>query len=199
MTMGSMNKANINAISFEFASSVETNDDQVLVMLDGRCLIGGAGSDRIGIDPPAFFSQRSLMEGGELLIGRCGCGAIGCDDERMRVELASDSVIWWDRHGRSHVFDRIQYMQAIAEATSSTQWESAQRRAERLVSQLDFSPLEEAGYHFEWASARIGCGKIVLSFGAGGTQRIFEIGCDHDDPDDAVRNVRRWIAEFRAH
>lgn len=188
---------NTGVISFEFSPSPETGDDQVLILVDGCHFISTANNSRIGIDPTGFFNQRSLLEGGDLLIARCDCGIVGCDDLRIQVVVTGDSVLWQGRHGSSQAFDREQYVQAIAKAASSTEWESMQRRAERLVSMIDFSPLEEAGYRFEWASARIGYGKVVLSFDYSGAQRIFEIGCDHNNPEDAMRNVRRWVTEFR--
>jgi len=188
---------NTGVISFKFSSSPESGDDQVIVLVDGRDLISTIKVDRIGVDPPEFFNQRSLLEGGDLLIARCGCGVVGCDDLRIQVVVTDNNIIWQGLYGGAQSFDREQYMQEIAKAASSTEWESMQRRAERLVSMIDFSPLEEAGYRFEWASARIGYGKIVLSFNFSGQQRLFEIGCDHNNPEDAVRNVRRWVTEFR--
>jgi hypothetical protein len=186
------------AISFAFAPSPGTNDDQVLVLADDSDLMKMIGSDGLGVDPPEFFAQSSLLEGGDLLIGRCRCGVIGCGDVRVKVAVTDDSVLWRDINGDIYVFEHAQYSQAIAEAASSIDWESTLRRAERLVSLIDFAPVEETDYRFEWASARIGNGRIVLSFDFAGTQRLFEIDCDHQDPDDAVRNVRRWVLEFRS-
>lgn len=185
-------------LGFGIEPSPDTNDDQVRIVVDGRDLLATIGFPRLGIDPPVFFAQVALREGGDLLIGRCdGCGYIGCDDLYVSVEVDDHAVVWRDRRGVSYRFDRERYLQAVAEAASSTDWESVSRRAERLVSQIDYAVIEQTGYRFEWASARIGYGRIVLSFDCEGAQRRFDVGWDGCDPEDAARNVRRWIVEFR--
>jgi len=183
-------------ISFRFAPSPETGDDEVRVLVDGGDLLDSLGFQGIGIDPLQFFAQPSLRTGGELLVGRCECGVVGCHDLRATVEMAVDMVTWSACGKSLSSFERRRYIEVVEDAAASTDWESPGRRAERLVSSLDFTALREAGYSFQWASSRIGRGKIVLSFDFEGTQRLFDIGWDESDPEDAARNVRRWVAEF---
>lgn len=188
----------VSDLAFSFSASPETNDDQVRILVDGNDLIESFGFGGLGVDPPEFFAQQTaLREGGSLLIGRCQCGVVGCGDMRVRVEVSGVRVLWCLPQGRSYVFRRERYLDAIATAAASTDWETPQRQAERLVSMQDFTSMQEIGYRFQWASARIGSGKLVLSFDFTGTQRLFEIGWNQSGPEDAARQVRRWIKEFR--
>lgn len=184
-------------LAFSFSASPETNDDQVRMLVDGNDLIESWVFGGLGIDPPQFFAQQALQKGGSLLIGRCQCGVVGCDDMRVRVEVSEERVLWCLPQGRSYVFGRERYLDAIATAAGSTDWETPQRQAERLVSMQDFTLMQEIGYRFQWASARMGAGKLVLSFDFMGTQRLFKIGWNPSDPEDAARQVRRWIDEFQ--
>lgn len=186
----------ISSLTFVFDHSSSSNDDQVRVCVDDADLLLKSSKERLGIDPPEFFGQQALLVGGALRIGRCACGVIGCDDAWIDVNVSEDRVVWTSRAGWTYAFDRARYTKAVAGASASTEWESVKRRAERFVSALDFSPMAEAGYVFQWASARIDPGKIVLSFDYAGTQRLFDIGWDNAHPEDAVRNVRRWVREF---
>lgn len=186
----------ISEIIFHFGASPETNDHEVRVLVDGHDLLESFGFGGLGIDPPQFFAKQAFREGGSLLAGRCQCGVFGCGDMRVRVEISGDRVLWCPPQGRSYAFGRQSYLDAIATATASTDWETPQRHAERLVAMQDFGAMQEIGYRFEWASARMGDGKLVLSFDFSGTQQLFEIGWDQADPQDAVRQVKRWIEAF---
>lgn len=115
---------------------------------------------------------------------------------RIRVEVFEDHVLWCPPQGRSFVFERERYLDAIATAAASTEWETPQRHAERLVAMQDFGAMQEIGYRFQWASARMGDGKLVLSFDFSGTQKLFEMGWNQPDPQDAARQVRRWVEQF---
>ena len=186
----------ISELSFLFGASPETNDHEVRALVDGHDLLGSLVSSGLGIDPPQFFAQKTLRESGSLLIGRCHCGVVGCGDMRVRVEVSGDRVLWHLSNGGSHAFERERYLDAITTAAASTDWETPQRHAERLVAMQDFSAMQDIGYLFQWASARMSHGRLVLSFDFIGTQQLFEIDWDQADPQDAVRQVKRWIEAF---
>lgn len=139
----------VRDISFRFVPSHETGDDEVRVLVDGSDLLDSLGFEGIGIDPPQFFAQASLLAGGELLVGRCECGIVGCRDLRLTIEMDVDMVTW-SAYGKSlSSFERRRYMAIVGEAAASTDWESLGRRAARLVSSLDFTALREVGYSFQ--------------------------------------------------
>ena len=129
-----------------------------------------------------------------MLIGRCGCGVVGCGDQRADVVLAGDEATWLLARGRRVVFDRRQYEAALGEGASSTAWESFERTAERLVGSLDFSARSRRGYIFQWASVRIRKGQITLMFTKDARQVMFDIGWNHKDPEDARSRIIEWIA-----
>jgi hypothetical protein len=162
-------------------------------MISGDDLLSSICSGDLGLDPPEFFQQAGLLKGGEILIGRCSCGVVGCGDQRAGVEISSDQVIWHLVRDRRVIFDREQYETALAQGASATAWESVERTAERLVESLDFSARAERGYIFEWASARIKKGQITLSFTVEGRQATVDVGWDQQSPEDARVRVLAWI------
>ena len=55
----------INQLRLTFDRSPESNDHQVRFLVDGADILArSAGGPYVGIDPPEFFQQRSLAEGG---------------------------------------------------------------------------------------------------------------------------------------
>jgi len=191
-----MTNGTIKSLSFDFLPSPESNDHQVRPAVDRLDFLEQVGEGGLGIDPPEFFTQSALYEGGDLLVGRCSCGVVGCGDVFVTVDCIDAHIVWKDHRGGVHVFDRDRYIATVEQASIATDWESPQRCAERLISKLDFSSVEQTGHVYEWASTRIGKQKITLSFRHHGKQRLFEIPWNATDPEDAARKVRRWISEF---
>jgi hypothetical protein len=180
----------VNTLSFKFGPCVESNDHEVRVLIDGIDVLERVDKSSLGLDPVDFFAQRALMASGDLLIGRCGCGCIGCGDESVRA--LHDSVSWQSPHrwisGVS--FTMSAYLEAIAQARADTSWETIDRTAERLVSYLDFSVFERKGMKFVWASARIDQTKMALSFSKGEKQELLFVDWDHRDAAQAEHAVR---------
>ncbi|HZF98722.1 MAG TPA: hypothetical protein VEY92_10885 [Pseudoxanthomonas sp.] len=61
-------------------------------MVDGMDFLQLDDEDLIGLDPPVFFKQDALLNGGTLFVGRCACGEIGCDNRAITVEILNDKV-----------------------------------------------------------------------------------------------------------
>ena len=154
----------MNVLGFAFNASHESNDHEVRPLISGADLLNSICTGDLGLDPPQFFRQPGLLKGGEIRIGRCSCGVIGCGDQHAVVQITDDHFIWLLADGRRIEFDRTQYEAAVVQSASVTKWESLERTAERLVGSLDFSERAERGYLFQWASARIKKGQITLSF-----------------------------------
>lgn len=184
----------MNVLAFAFESSPSSNDDQVRPEIDGFDLLRGLADDSLGIDPPEFFRQPSLSSGGELLVGRCSCGVVGCGDVQVDVAVTNQLVTWQVRAAQAYQFELHQYLESVRSAAASTAWESVGRTAERLVSSVDFGRLLQQGYRFDWASTRMARERVTLSFSRQGSQRLFEIGWNGSEPEDAVQRVRHWLA-----
>ena len=180
-------------LKLQIIPSPTSNDHQVRLNLDDRDLLSKSG--RIGLDPRDFFGQQALHLGGRALIGRCGCGTIGCDDLSVSIEIQSETVTWTLSETATHQFSRARYFRELEAAALDNSWESVERTAERLVEDLDFSSRSENGYELDWASARIKRCQIVMSFTKDGSQVLVDIGWDGKDPDDACKRVRAWLAE----
>lgn len=183
----------LNTLSFAFRPSLESNDHQVRVLIDGRDWIGDGN---LGLDPPQFFAQRELAGEGHLLIGRCTCGCVGCDDVVVEVQRADGVVSWIESPSTRLRFDAEAFDRVIAAGRADTSWEDANRTAERLVDEVLKGMTINDEFTFSWASARIEKGKISLSFD-GPKQKIVGIGWDGVSPASAVESARRFRATRR--
>lgn len=185
----------MHVIAFQFETSPCTNDHQIRPLIDDADILEILDGHSLGLDPPEFFRQSALGREGKLLIGRCGCGVVGCGDTRVDIAVEEQSVVW-RLPDRVFHFGMDQYSSSFEYASGNTAWESVGRTAERLVAAIDFSRVERLGYIFEWASSRIAEGQIALSFNSEGTQRLFDVGWNGHHANDAVEHVRRWVAEY---
>lgn len=185
----------MNSLSFIFRPSVESNDHEVRVLIDGVDVLERIDKSVLGLDPTDFFCQSALAGAGELLIGRCSCGCLGCGDEGVTVVYDSETISWLSRHPwiSGAVFAKPAYLDALARARAETSWETTERTAERLVGQLDFSEFQKRGMVFRWASGRIDREKIVLSFEKAGAQELVYLDWNHCIPADAEQAARRFI------
>jgi len=184
-------------LGFKFLPSEFSNDHQARIIVDGHDILQGIDNSLLGIDPVEFFSQPSLRSSGELLIGRCECGCVGCGDVSVVVCRSSEKVEWLSVSPElAFVFPLPGYDVTVAAGTSDVSWESLERTAERLVSKLDYSELAKRGLLFEWASARIKKDQITLSFKKGGEQHLYEAPWDHKVPTDAVVAARQILTKL---
>lgn len=175
-------------LTFEIKASPETNDHEVVVLVDDKPMLD---DDHMGVDPPAFFAQFSKSDVGQLVIGRCRCGVVGCGDYTVTVETFPDSVSW--RGNEEIRFDRSQYEAAVRNASVDFSWEDVNRRAERRVSEILKGCRTVGGFVFQWASARIA--PMSISFLRGDEQMILEFGWDGATDDSAIQGAERFRNE----
>ncbi|BCX47726.1 hypothetical protein HAHE_16340 [Haloferula helveola] len=180
----------MNTLAFKIEPCPVANDHQVRLIVDGHDWF--EDDDTLGIDPPEFFAQGALISGGMITVGRCGCGAVGCDNIEFEVERKSPGVIWRVREGVSYVFRESDYDRLIEAASSDFSWEDANRTAERLVADVLAGTTIDDGFQFDWASARVGHGKITLSYSRAGEQRTFDFGWDGVTPESAIPGAKRF-------
>ena len=177
----------MSKLTFEIRPSPKTNDHELLVLVDGKTVLDEA---HMGIDPPKFFAQFSKSDVGQLLIGRCRCGVVGCDDYFVAVESAPDIVTW--RARKEIRFDRVEYEDALRNASRDFSWEDQKRRAERLAGEILRGCQTDDGFAFQWASARIAPMLIKLSFMKGDKQKLLEFGWDGTTDESVIQGARRF-------
>lgn len=185
-------------LAFSFLPSESSNDHQVRVLLDGMDVLADIDQSALGLDPVEFFSQSSLLGSGMLLIGRCGCGCVGCGDVSVEVFRNADEVEWFSEYppiGRI-TFDIVEHDRVISTGSDDHSWETVERTAERLISELDFSNLKSRDLIFEWASGRIDKDQITLSFSRKGQQQLVNAPWDHQDPLAAVLAVQKLLQSW---
>lgn len=180
-------------LNFAFGRCWGSNDHEVRPKAGATDLIDAMSARQLGLDPPDFFAQPELTDGGRLLVGRCDCGVMGCGDLGAFVEICGDEVRWQLGPTLLFTFDRVDYLRAVQAARDDTSWESLERTAERLVMGLNFSAGAKDGYRFQWASARIKRNVMALSFDKKGAQVMFEVSWNGTSPAHAAAQVQRWI------
>lgn len=181
----------MNNITYTIQPADEPNDFQVRLQIDG---IDHWGNDYLGVDPPVFFKQKGLLDGGEVVYGRCACGVMGCDDLIAQVSILARVVEWLDDSGRLLRFDKSAYTELVQRGRSDTSWENPSRRMERKISKLFEGTVFDRSYKFEWASSRFEEENIVLSFARNvGTtdysQKFLRIKWDSKDEDATLANA----------
>jgi hypothetical protein len=190
----------MNTLSFTFGPADEWNDHevQVRILIDGVDVLKRVDDSALGLDPDDFFAQPGLLASGDLLIGRCSCGSLGCDDEWVQAVHEGGVISWHSAHpcisGVS--FHRPDFLSAIAQARADTRWETVERTAERRVRGLDFSAFGRKGMTFEWASGRRDKANLILCFRREGKQEFLEVKWDHRDPAEAERAVKQLIRDL---
>ena len=180
----------IQTLNLFASDSPETNDHQLRPSIDGRDLLG---NDHLGLDPPEFFRQPALRSHGELLIGRCECGVIGCDDRAVTVERDVNSVCWRLGSGHDLQFAVTDYDAELERAANDFSWESVGRHAERLVNAGLLGAVTSDGYRFRWSSTRIRPDTITLCFDRNGDQRLTDVEWNGKADHGVVATVRRSI------
>lgn len=179
----------MNVLAFDIKPSPESNDHQIRIIIDG---IDWLSTEHLGIDPPEFFDQKTLFEDGNLLVGRCGCGCVGCDDVRVDVSFSDDEVIWAIEPDNKLSFDKRGYLTLLKEAKIDFSWEDLGRKVERLVSIIFNQKIVENKYSFDWASTRIEPNIVKLSFSKDGEQKLYQFGWDGETIDSAIENAKSF-------
>jgi hypothetical protein len=185
-------------IKFQMQPSETSNDHQTRIIIGDDDYLDLCDPSLLGIDPIEFFAQRELRESGSLLVGRCGCGCVGCGDEILQTTVTETEVTWVGRRQApaGMTFSRSEYFAELDRAIVDTSWESVERTAERLVSALDFSRLRASGVRFHWASARVHPENMSLSLHLDeghGCQLVCSVPWDHHDVHSAVSAISQLI------
>ena len=183
----------MNNISFNIIPCLESNDHEVRILIDGSDFLG---KDYLGIDPPVFFKQKTLINSGELYIGRCICGCEGCCDNYVTVRADEDIISWTNSGGLNIKFNKNDYKNIIYSAMHDYSWEDNKRTAERLVDEVFKEIITKDKYCFNWTSARIKENIITLSFSKRHEQKLFEFRWDGQSPENAQIAAKEFLKKI---
>ncbi|MBL7786194.1 MAG: hypothetical protein JNM36_09840 [Chitinophagales bacterium] len=182
----------MNTLSFDILPINEYHDYEVRILIDNSDILG---NDYLGIDPPEFFEQHNLLTAGRILIGRCSCGVVGCDDYPVYVNVFNDKVIWTNDDGLNLAFDKSAYEKTILHAKIDHTWESKERRIERLTSDVLKNTKTIDDYKFDWTSARIKENIIMVSYSKDGQQKLFEFNWDGQTEQSALKEANHFLTQ----
>lgn len=182
----------MNALSFKILPTDESHDHEIRILIDDSDILG---NDYLGIDPPEFFGQHSLITTGQLLIGRCSCGVVGCDDYPVNVNIFDNKITWTNNNGLNLEFDKSVYLKAISNAKADHSWENKERRVERLTSDMLKNTKTMNNYKFDWTSARIKENVITVSYSKDGQQNLFEFNWDGRTDQSAVNGANLFLTQ----
>ncbi len=182
----------MNTLSFKILPTDESHDHEVRILIDNSDLLG---QDHLGIDPPEFFGQLSLETSGQILIGRCSCGVVGCDDYPVTVNIFDDKISWTNNNGLNLEFDKSAYLKTISIAKTDYSWENKERRIERLTSDILKKTKTINDYKFDWTSARIKENVITVSYSKDGQQKLFEFNWDGQTAQSALTGANRFLTQ----
>lgn len=183
---------NVRKLRLTVRRSAETNDSETRILIDGEDWLG---EGYLGLDPPDLIGQLAVGARPRRNVGRCLCGAVGCDDLRVALHR-DDQHVRWSLGEREVVFDAADYDAELTRLAGDHSWEDDGRRAERLVGEVMRGAVLEDGASFMWASTRIARGTVHLSFERDEAQVLLEFGWDGADVEAAVRRAR-WLRRER--
>ncbi len=182
----------MNTLSFKILATNESHDHEVRILIDDSDIIG---KDHLGIDPPEFYGQQNLLTTGQILIGRCSCGVVGCDDYSVDVNVLDNNVRWINSNGLNLEFDKSVYVKTISIAKADHSWESKERRVERLTYEILKNTKTSNDYKFDWTSARIRESFITVSYSKDGQQQLFEFMWDGQTDQSAVTGANCFLTQ----
>jgi hypothetical protein len=176
----------MNRIAF----SIE--NQQVKILVDRKDILK---RDYLGVDPPRFFGQQSLLKGGQLLIGICTCGVEKCGDLMVNVTKKDNSIFWTNESGISLEFNQGEYESAARKTKNDHSWENSDRRLERLLTELFVNVTTRDQFIFDWVSARMNPHAITVSFSKNGKQKLLTFQRDKKSEDKTIENAKKFIRE----
>jgi hypothetical protein len=186
--------ANILTIAVMVAS--ETNQDQARLLVDGKDLLG---PEVAGLDPPMLTKELLGKGVGTLLIGRCWCGSIGCNDVKVEVTRPARSVRWSGPGATILRFNPAQYDAEINRFAQDRSWESVERAAGREIEHIFRGTTIRGGFEFERVSTRTREGFVHLTFRKGRQYKLLKFRWDGASVAGAVNAAKLFRAERFSH
>lgn len=183
----------LNQLDYQIVPSPDSNDHEVRLIVDGVDILGDT---RLGLDPLDFIRRVHSDASGNVVVGRCACGCIGCDDVIAKVRFDELSV-QWGLLGNAYRFESNAYKTTLKEIAVDHSWEDIGRRVERLITETVEADQRWRGrkLDFDWVSTRCSRHQLTYSFRRNREQVIFSTGWDGSTEHDALAAHNRLFHE----
>jgi len=172
----------------------ETNELQARPLIDGKDWLG---PEVAGLDPVMLEAELLGKGVGSLIVGRCWCGMIGCNDVRVEVTRNKSYVHWSGSDATGHVFVAAQYDSELARFAQDKSWETLERTVAREVEQLFRGTRIRRGFEFQWASTSRQ--EVQLLFRKGDRHKMLKFRWDGASVADALNQAKLFRAERFSH
>lgn len=180
----------MNSLSYRILPNSDDNTHEVRLIVDGADWIG---EDRLGLDPPDLVGELTRTDRDRVIVGRCTCGVIGCDDLVVKVVRTADAVEWSCPDRSTIAFDVDRFDDLVGALAGDRSWEPLGRTVERELGAMFSGKVTDDGYAFDWSSTRFRPGVVVMSVTKGGQQKLLEFSWDDATLDSALKRGRQFL------
>jgi hypothetical protein len=183
-----------NALTIAVKPPSETNELQAIPLIDGKPWLGPGFA---GLDPEMLEAELLSKSVGCLIVGRCWCGMMGCNDVKVEVIRNKAYVHWSAPHSTGLVFIASEYDSELARFSRDKSWEPLERIVAREVERLFRGTGIRRGFGFQsaWTSGQ----EVHLSFVKGGHQKVLKFCWDGASLADALNQARLFRKERFPH
>lgn len=195
-----MQSVPLETLNISVHPSPETNDHEVRLFSEEGDLIERFANDAMGLDPDDLLVEPCPLMPAEsprtVLIGRCGCGVIGCGPVHVTISTDGSTVSWTTAVRTTGVrFAAAPYLAEVQRALSDRAWETPDRSASRLIkSTVDRQRLAEVGFEFAWASGRVRKNVMTLAVvDPGGAQVLVHVPWLGESPEAIAETCRQLL------
>jgi hypothetical protein len=185
-----------NTLTIAVKAPSETNELQARLSIDGKDWLGPGVA---GLDPVMLEAELLGKGVGSLIVGRCWCGIIGCNDVKVEVTRNKAYVHWSGSDATSLVFIAAQYDAEIARFAQDKSWETLERKAIREIEHLFRGTSIRRGFEFQWASMSRQEGMVHLLFRKGDRHKTLKFRWDGASLADAINQAKLFRAERFSH
>lgn len=182
----------MNSLSYRILPNPDDNTHEVRLFVDDADWIG---DDRLGLDPPDLVRQFTAGHRERIIVGRCTCGVIGCDDLVVKVAKRAGTVEWSCPNRPPLTFDAEQFDDQVAKLAQDHTWEPLGRTVERELDAMFAGRITDDGYAFDRSSTRFQLGVIVISVTKDAEQKLLEFSWDTTTLDSALKRGRQMLRE----
>ncbi|MCD9149884.1 hypothetical protein [Pseudophaeobacter flagellatus] len=183
----------MNTLTYKVKPSESSNDHEVRLLVDGADVLGDA---YLGLDPVDFRRSVGPETSDSVLVGRCQCGCVGCDDVAAQVTFGDHEVTWL-LLGKTYRFAIDAYKSILEGFASDHTWEDIGRRVERILTERVRSDARWVAKNtrFDWVSTRCSQRQLTYSFTIDGQQITFSTGWDGQTEESAIVANSRVLFE----
>ncbi|OBZ92684.1 hypothetical protein ADU59_25180 [Pararhizobium polonicum] len=182
----------MSSLSYRILPNPDDNTHEVRLIVDGTDWIG---EGHLGLDPPDLVSQLTEERRSRLILGRCGCGVLGCDDLVVDIKRTTRSVEWSCLNRKPIVFDTDHFDNQVRTLANDHTWEPVGRTVERRLTEIFSGKITDDGYVYDWSSTRIQPNLVIISVTKEGHQKLLEFSWDGESVVSALRRGGQFLRE----